>query len=60
VHKTDNYDCLLLHLYRVFLFIAAPNTETFPIENMHLSGHPLTVADVRKKEETHCSNKQQV
>jgi hypothetical protein len=29
-------------------FIAAPNTATFPIENMHLSGHPLTAAELRK------------
>jgi hypothetical protein len=44
--KTDNSDCLLLSLYRVFPFIAAPKTASFPIENVHLAGHTLTAAEL--------------
>ena len=47
-NRTDSYDCLLLPFYRVFIFIAAPNTATSPIENKHLSRQPLTVAEIRK------------
>jgi len=31
-----------------FFFTAATNMATFPIENMHQSGHPLTAVGIRK------------